>query len=311
VGTLFGVTNIHAPGTTELIEGSVVDWLRNGLLEAGGFLNVSIPASGVGNSLHILREATIPGAASRTVFQSSRADWVWESGVSYGTSPTRISGVYVNGTFTGFAGTCRPDYPNGRVVFSTPVASGATVAANYSCRTYRVFTPRTSPWFYEITTDSFDAASDQFSLTGSGVYAVMSENRVQMPAVFVRAVPQVRPFTGIELGTRQRVHRQDVIFNIFADNPTDRDRMHDALVSQWESRFTGINTGEAAASNHLPISFNGNINPSGLGYSDRVTRHPWKQIRITDSPVSSYDDGEQAARIFQCVVRWTIDVDIP
>lgn len=304
--SIFGISSIHRPAASELLEGSVVDWLRAGLLEAGGFLNVSFPASGEGH--HTLRPTALPGGTNRSVWQTVRSDWVWESGVARTPPPTRASGVWVNGAFTPFGTGCRPDYPNGRVTFPGPVPSGQAVSGEYAFRTVRVFTPRSAPWFYELQDAGWDAGASQAALTGSGLYHVLSQNRVQPPAVFVQAVPRVRAFAGVELGSRQRHHRQDVVFTVVADNPTDRDRLHDALVGQWEGTVPGTDWGAAAAAGRLPLTPSGDVNPSGLTGPALQNTYPWKPARVAHVESAP---GEDRARLFQCVVRWETEVQLP
>ena len=307
--SLFGVSNVHEPQATEVLEYSVTEWLKEGLLQGGAFLNV---ASGV--SLGTLRESPRPNLTARTVYQSARADWVWESGVAYTPQPIRASGAWVNGVFRAFASGCVPDFPAGSVTFSPALAAGSTVLMNYSARTVRVFNPRACPW-YATQFDSYDAAQ-----AGSGTWSPDGRTRVQLPAVFVQAVPHVGRFEGYELGSLKRIHKQDVLFHIVAERPGDRDRLHDALVSQWETRFNGVDRVQLLRDGRQDLLASGNINPSGVGgYTAQAALYPWSQIRVREiestpgrNPIPGRDDlPPDSPNLFEAVVRWGVECDLP
>lgn len=293
---LFGVRNIHEPSATEIIEYSVTEWLKWGLLEGGAFQNV---ASGV------MRESPRPGIPARTLYQTPRADLVWESGVPFSTPPIAMSGVYVNGLFVPFGSGCTPNYPAGTVTFSPALSGNASVVANYSARTVRVFNPRSCPWYYTIQWNSYDSAQ-----AGSGLWSPDGRMRVQLPAIFAQAVPRVRRFVGVELGSRQRYHRQDVQFDILAESSADRDRLHDALVGQWEGRWDGIDLLRVITDGRQPLTPAGTINPSGLGYQDASTTYPWTQLRVINVD-SIHVAADEAPRLFRSVIRWEVECNLP
>lgn len=294
---LFSVTNVHEPQATESIEYSLTEYLKEGLLSGGAFLN---QVSGT------LLESPRSGLTARTVYQTPRSQWVWESGVAYGVTPINPSGVYVNGTFRAFGSGVVPNYPAGTVTFSTPLAAGSTVVMNYGARTVQVFNPRSAGWLYQLQLDSYDV-----NQSGSGTWSPDGRDRVQLPCVFVQALPRVGRFTPRELGSLGRAHRQDVVFDVLAEFPSDRDRLHDALVSQWETRFNGVDLKRVLRANKQGLTSSGGVNPSGLGsYTALATAYPWSQIRIM-SVDSTCDPEQDRPRLFRGQVRWVVEADLP
>lgn len=303
--SLFGVTNVHEPGTTETLEYSVTEWLKEGLLGGGAFLNVTS-----GTLLPVSR----PGITPQTVYQSPRADWVWESGVAYGTQPTRPSGIYVDGVFRPFGSGCVPDYPGGAVTLTPALSGSPAVIANYSARTVRVFNPRAMP-NYLTQFNSYDSTQ-----AGSGVWSPDGRTRVQLPAVFVQAVTRAGRFRCNELGSLNRSHSQDVLFHVLAERPSDRDRLHDVLVGQWQTRFDGAHQVRIQRDGRQSLSPAGNINPSGVGaFTAQATLYPWTQIRVCDvdsSPGGDLPLGPNGAprdrqNLYECVVIWRVECDLP
>lgn len=293
---LFGVTNVHDPGPTEAIEFSLTEWVREGLLEGGAFVNVSSGA---------LLETPRPGVTARTVYQSPRGDLVWESGVAYSPAPTRPSGVYVDGIFRPFGSGVTPDYLAGSVTFSSGLPAGSAVRMNYAHRSVRVYNPRHAPWYYQLQLDSYDQTQ-----AGSGVWAADGRNRLQLPAVVVSCRPRAGNFAPHELGSLQREHRQEVILEVVAERAADRDRLHDALVGQWQRRVDGIDLKNLRRDGREPLTPAGEVNPSGLGsHAAMAARYPWTQIRVAAS--DSHPVGDDRPRLFRCAVRWTVELDLP
>ena len=101
------------------------DW---GFLDRGSFYSIQIPQSGIyGGDRHKLRSADDPNYTDGQVWEGYRQNWVWESGIDATTEqPIAISGVFVDSTFYATGNVSKPfyiDYPNGRVVFDTAIAS--------------------------------------------------------------------------------------------------------------------------------------------------------------------------------------------
>ena len=108
---------------------SFLDWSFLGI---GGWSNISIPTSGAyGGTFDNLRLVDDPAYTAGQIWEAPRKDWVWETGTEYpGYNPINISGVWIDGALKGTGDATyghHYNYPLGRVVFDTPVASTKTV----------------------------------------------------------------------------------------------------------------------------------------------------------------------------------------
>src|SRR5690606_15663885 len=135
--SLKGVTNISDKSTSEILEDNLIEFLKWGFIDAGGFFNVVRNTSGVYHGEYDnLRCVSDPNYTDGQVWTAFRRDWIWESGTSVG-EPIQISGVYIDGVFhpTGDSGyEHHYDYPNGRVIFDTAISPTAVVELEYSYR---------------------------------------------------------------------------------------------------------------------------------------------------------------------------------
>jgi hypothetical protein len=125
------------------LENNLKWYLDYGLLGIGGWSNVNIPEAGpYGGNYDRLRPVNDPSYSDGQVWESSRKDWVWETGSPYsGYDPIQISGVYINSTIrtTGEVGyEHHYDYPLGRVVFDSAISQSETVQIEYSHRNVQV-----------------------------------------------------------------------------------------------------------------------------------------------------------------------------
>src|SRR3990172_8402618 len=128
-----GVTEIGDSIATEQLKGNLKTWLDWAFLEVGAFTNIIVPTTGqYGGLNHRLRLTADPNYSSGEVWQGFRQDWVWETGTSYRVQPIQASGVIVNNVFyptltTIGAYAHRIEYPNGRVVFNSPISTTGVV----------------------------------------------------------------------------------------------------------------------------------------------------------------------------------------
>src|SRR5574339_24267 len=142
---LKGITNIGETLLMNEVEHNLKAFLDWSLLNsAGAWTDVRIPTSGIhGNNFHTLRPVVDPTYNDGQVWETVRSDWVWETGVNYGTgiNPIDISGVYVNGTFYQTGNVLFGhyyDYPLGRVIFTGSIPTGSVGTMEYSYRDIRV-----------------------------------------------------------------------------------------------------------------------------------------------------------------------------
>ena len=284
-----GVQNYGDPLISDVLETSVSMFMQNAFLNIGAFTNVNIPTgtypSGVGSHSYEpykLRLARDPRYTSGKAWEGIRSDWVWESGVDYSSQPIPISGVFVNNAYypntsVGVSG-FKVNYPEGKIVFNTALPTNSTIKCAHSYRNVRVASSEAN-WFQTIQFNSFRGDDIQFTQKGSGTWDVLSLNRVQLPAIVLECLPAVnsKPY---ELGSIQRVHYQDILMHIIAENSWDRRQLHDIIVNQYQKRIAGIKKKNLLADNRYPLTFDGDIAPSGLQYKEITDNYFWQPIAI-------------------------------
>lgn len=315
--SLKGFSDIGESLLSEQLEANLVTWLDWGLLGKGAYFDVRIPASGAyGGGLHLLAPATDHGYEAGQVWQGVRNNWVWQTGIEYGQQPLRASGVVVDGVFHPTTGvgpySHHIDFPLGRVVFASSVPVTAVVACEHSVK-YVAVAPGSTPWWRQLQADSFRADDPHFTQQGSGVWALLSQNRVQLPAVVV----DVRPNTtrsGLQLGGGVVV-RQDVLLHVVAETPVECSRLHDVLTYQHGKRLVLFDVNRLADEGRHPLDANGSPAPSGLMYPDLVRPTGeggvgWRQLRLTDA-ASTEQPRERTAPYSVATVRLRAEVDMP
>lgn len=288
-------------------------WLDWGLLGVGAFNNVTIPTSGnYGGSYDSLRLVSDPNYTNGQVWEGARQDWVWESGIEYPYQPIRVSGVYVNGSFKSISSTGTYshsiNYPLGRVVFNSPIAVTSTVKANYSYKLVNVCDAST-PWFKEIMPFSLRVDDLQYTQLASGAWAVLSQNRVQLPAVVVEVVPRTK-LRGLQLGGGQWLQK-DIIFHVFSETPWEKNKLIDTIVYQKEQTLLSFDLNALRAGNAFPLDGNGSPVSGGLMYPNLVEPTGgffWKKMFVKE--VVPQEVTERPP-LYQGLVRTTLEIDFP
>jgi hypothetical protein len=277
----------------------------------GGFFNVSRPTTGpYGGDQSRLRPATVPGLPDGTVWEGFRRDWVWESGVEYPVQPVRVSGVYVGGAFVPVQSGVVVDYPNGRVVLPSAVPATSVVQCEFSPRLYQLYSADHPAW-RQIQTGSWRADDPQFLQAGSGAWDTLSENRVQLPAVFIEAVPDAHRI-GIAVGGGCVV-RQSVLFHVVAEERTHMKWAHDAFVAQKEKRIQGFDKDLLLAADAFPLTESGVPKNTALMYPALVQPTGqggfyWEQIRFIETRGVPQP---RLGNLWFCSVRATMELDRP
>ena len=273
---LRGVGDVSRITLIDNLRSNMIEFFNWGFLCAGGFNNVQIGtnfASGAyGGDFSVLRCVSDPNYSLGQVWEGFRQDWVWESGVTYSLQPIQVSGVWVNNIFHPLSGVGTyahfVNYPWGRIVFNNPIPKNSKVQANFS---YRLFSFQSSEqtWFKELMFNSYRVDDPQFLQQGSGIWNVLAENRVQLPAIVVNVVPRRVTF-GYELGGTDYVH-QDVVFHILAENSADRDTLIDCISYQQDKTIPTFDKNSMAQANAFPLDYNGSIAPGSMCFPDLVS----------------------------------------
>lgn len=242
------------------------------------------------------------------MWEGFRKDWVWESGVEYHTQPIRVSGVYVADTFRALGSGDFVDYPNGRVVLASGIPQASGVQCEFSYRLFQTHTADHPAW-QTVQTRSFRNDSEDFLLVGSGAWDVMAQNRVQLPAVFVEAVPNTSR-RGLMLGGGVIV-RQSVLFHVLAEERFHYKWLHDALTGLWQKTIYGFDKNRMLTDDAFPLDENGSPVPSGLMYPDLVKAsgdggYFWEKIVFADTTSVAQP---RFGSLWYCTVKASVEVN--
>ena len=217
---LANINNAQDSTLSNILLDNLVAFYDWGFLDKGQFYNIKIPQSGIyGGDRHKLRSAGDPNYTDGQVWEGYRQNWVWEGSGNVGATteqPTDISGVFVYNTFYATGNVSKPfyvDYPNGRVVFDTAIATTSAVQLEYSHKWVQVVPAQGIPWFREIQQGSF-RNEENFQVSGSGGWAHLGQTRIQLPAIAIEIIP-ARSLEGYQLGGGQWVN-SDVLFYVIS-----------------------------------------------------------------------------------------------
>jgi hypothetical protein len=308
---LKGISDISESTLCDQLEANLIEFFNWGLLGIGAFFNVSVDLPEAK-----LRPVEVTGTSyiEGQLWEPFRNDIIWESGVEYGLQPVGVSGIYVDGNFypSNTTGTYKHylDYYRGRIVFDNPIPLDSEVKLEYSYR-YFHFTTADVPWFRQVMFESFRVDDSKFLQYGSGVWSVLAQNRVQLPAVVVETVPR-RTFQGYQLGGGQKV-KQDVLFHIFTENPWDRKTILDIISYQNQKTISSYDKNLIAKSDRFAFDEKGALASGAMTYPQLIAPTSdggffWK--KITFDAVTS-QETISLPPLYQAVIRGTFEVILP
>ena len=219
-----------------------------------------------------------PRYTAGQVWEGYRSNWVWETGVSVDTEPTRISGVFINNTFRATGNVEQSyhiNYPDGRIVFDSAISTSATVEIEYAHKWVNVIPAEGVPWFRQIQQGSMRVDNPTFVQFGSGDWAQLGQTRVQLPALAIEVIPP-RRLDGFQLGGGQFVNN-DILFYVITENHWECTNVMDQIAYQNDRTLWLFDTNKIAISGVYPFDYRGDINenalPSGL-YPQLVDESP-------------------------------------
>lgn len=296
---------------TEHLQDNICTFLDWALLGLGNFFNVNLNAAyPYGGNPSILRLSDDPRYAKGSVWESFRQNWVWENNPDSATQPINVSGVYVNNTFYP-VGTTGPfafniAYPQGRVVFAAPIPINSVVQVEYSYRYYSVYSSN-ADWFRKIMQGSLRLDDLQYNSYGSGIWSILPESRVQLPAVVVEAVPN-RHHLGKGLGGGTWYY-QDVVFNIFAQTPQSRNNMIDIITYQTEKRLFMYDKNMCNRSGVYPLNQYGYLVNASYNFPYLVNNFLYTDYIVREATGNPVDNDSQSIYSGSC--RWFTEIDCP
>lgn len=290
---------------TDQLETNLTSWLSWSFLGIKGFENITLnqtaPHGGDKSRLYPLND---PRYTTRTVWQGSRQDWCWETGVPNSSQPINISGVWVNSTFYPTTGSSKPhyiNYPNGQVVFTTALPATSIVQIEHSPKLISI-RKSDDAWFKGIMAGTYRVDDPQFTGSSpSGQWTQLPENRVSFPVIVVEPTFKVgsKP---LEIGGSARIRNEDFILHVITETRYDRNTITNILEDQKDKRIMSYDKNEI----DYPLNYRGTPVPSAMTYPELCANHPWTQIRIEDSQITSQ---QQIGKIWWSTCRLTLGID--
>lgn len=303
------VSQIGETLLTSQLESNIKSYLDWGLLEVGGFSNVSVPTSGAfGGTFDKLRLVDDPSYVQGQVWEGARKDWVWESGIEYDTQPNGLSGVYVNNVFYGTGDATyghHYNYPLGRVVFGSAIPVTSNVQMEYSYRNVQVYIADQAPWWDQVQYDSYRVDDSTLYDVGSGNWQILSNNRVQLPSVIVEATSR-RNFKPYEMGTVGNYVYTDVLFHILAESRWWRNQLVDVISLEKDRTIWLYDNNEVANITGYPLDHRGMVVSNPIMYPTLVDSYRFKMARFFNMAVTEMESP--TSRMHRATVRATFEI---
>ena len=312
---LSNVTSIGDHYLLNQLEENLKTFLDWGLLNIGGFINVSIPTSGLyGGNFSDLKSSDMPGYNKGQVWQSPKKDWVWETGVSYNSSqPTAISGVRISNVFypaptgSGSIG-YHINYPLGQIVFDKALAPTTSVKMEYSYKWCQIYKSSADPYWVELQTLTYQP-SPAINSKDTGEDSVSSNHRIQPPCIIIE--PIARSFSKPwQLGASDFAIDQDVLLHVFTENAQDKNRLSDIIRLQKEKTIWLYDINKVVNSGANPLNYRGELNNSGQVYCDLVSNMDYRWHKCYFKELIFSDMESVNKNLYWCTIRLTAQVII-
>lgn len=275
--TFKNVSSITSDFLLNILESNMKNFLDWSFLHIGGWFDIARSDQNLyGENYHYkLNLVEDPSYESGQVWQTPRKDWVWETGISYeSTSPTAISGVYVDGSLvtSGYS----INYPLGQITFDSAIDTTSDVQLDYSYRFIQIYRANDAPWFSLLQYSSFNTDDKDITQTAEGEWSIGAYKRIQMPCVIIEALPRSRSLP-YELGSGGLIFEQDIMLYVLAENKNDRNKILDIFRYQQDSVIYLYNTNEVAKNDNYPLDYNGSLKNNPLMYPSLVENYKWRK----------------------------------
>lgn len=275
---------------TTIVKSNLDLWLNDLFLRDGLFHTITVGETDIyGRDLSELIPISDEDFADGCVWQSHFKSWVHESGITPTDSdiapPLLPSGVVIGGTFYAQDSTS-PDYnaslahhfdfPNGRIIFDSPVPTDSGVKAAFS---YKDISIDFSNSYENETKDLFIETAYKDNPYQTGVLSYPDKNQRVLPMVLIGI--QGRQNDAYELGSASNVAVLNGTFQIFTREPYIKDIIEDLICSQEHTVLLGIDFNTAPQ----PLDYYGDKNPAFTNYSSLANEwgeHFYKRIYIDE-----------------------------
>ena len=308
-----GLSSIAKPLLTEQLQVNMIEFLDWNFVDAGGYINVSLSNSGeYGGDKSRLRPVDDPRYTDGQVWEGYRNNWVWQSGVGSTPSPIQVSGVYIDGTFYAPTDTTyshHVNYPLGRIVFDSAIDTTSVVQAEYSPKFVKVVDAERVPLFRRIQFNSWRVDDSTFLQSSSGNWALLGDQRVQLPVVAIDVCSN-RTFYPYQIGGGQ-VAETDIVFHVLGEDKWSTSQLVDALSYQNDKNIYLFDTNMMKDDNQPILNINGSITTGTKTYPQLVAEsgdggYRYKKCFLNNARVQ---DGQWINdRLYKQTVRLNTEV---
>lgn len=266
--SLKGFPNINQVTHSINLERNLCMFFDFGCLLSSGYQNFIRGTNFAGQSLGTLRPAESRQYSSGKVWEGFRSNWVWESGS--GINPVSTSGIYINGVFTtsGF----NIDWKRGQIVLNSGISTSSTVEASFTSKSIYWDTSECQ-WYREMITETYNYPQFTNAGIGSGIRNILSDHRVQLPAVIVEVTTNnnLQPY---QIGGGSW-YKPEIWFHIFAENNNQKKMIVDIISSQNEASFLGVDFNKVTQSGLYPYNQYNFLNSGAKTFPSLQNSCPW------------------------------------
>lgn len=304
------IDNIGDKSSISLLEDNLKSFLDYSFLKIGGFVDATIPNSGLyGSPFTALKLGYDPVRPTGCVWETIRKEWVHESGICHNNRcPINISGIYINNTFypapTGTSAVpYKLNYKDGQVIFPTAKPSSSSIQMNYSYRYIQIYKANESSLFKEIQEFSYNPSL----INKVNGQIITANHRIQLPCIIVQLTPRTsqEPY---QLGSTDNIISQDILLHIYTENPAQRDSIMNMLILQKDNESYLYNTNKIIKDNKNRLNYDGSLNINGLNYDQILTDTSYIQHTYYISSATLSEISAISSSLFNGVVRWTIKI---
>lgn len=277
----FPTLNQYSPSMN--LERNVVAFFDYACLQSSGYQNIYYNSTDYnGQPIGKLKCCPDRKYASGRVWEAYRGNWVWESGS--GVNSINVSGVYVNGVYSGSG--FNVDYRHGQIIFNSAIPTNSDVRCSYSPKSI-YWDTTDSLWFREFVTETYDYSAFDGAAIGSGIRSALNNHRIQLPAVIVSITPEsnLEPY---QLGGGSWYNPR-VEFHIFAENSDQKSLLTDIIIGQNEHSFLGMDFNLMVAANDQPMTPYGFLNSGAKNFPNLQALYPWNVKPITFTNLDGKD----------------------
>lgn len=302
----------YSTNLSKLVEANLISFFDWGFIDYGAYTNVVPNVSGAYGDFSRLRLVNDPNFSSGKVWEGIRSNWVWESGLQFGT-PLQVSGIYVNNTFT--TSGYKVDYPNGRIIFDTAISSTSIVRVGHSYKEVQFISARDNPLFREIQSRSRTPSDSNF-LISSGNYIGNSQNKINLPSVSVEVYSRDnKPY---QIGGGNYVN-YTAKFHIIGESDTEVSKIADTLTDQDDKIIFAFDIDTMATNNAFPLKWDGTLANGAKSYPDLIALSGlggYRTTKIDQGKIRMYDCKSQNGKwltqnIYMNTVSMVVQVIVP